>query len=467
MDELRRRTLLTTGTTAALSSLAGCAEFIGGTTNETDGSNANESDTANESDADDEEDLAEPETLEEAATLLLEDFTDERFDRASKRFRDDLAAPGQLEQFWTAYTAVGGSFEAVADTSETTVSGYDAVDLTLAFERGDHVLRVVANDDLEIENVAPNDEYERPSYVDPDTFEERTATLEAETCLLEGVVTTPADANADGDVPGVVIVHGSGPVDRNLDAGGTRLYQDVAEGLASTGIATLRYDKRTLSCRVRPEEYTLDTVTVDDALLAVEKLRNADGVDPDRIVVLGHSLGGLAAPRIAERDGNLAGAVGFAAPARSFYELSLDQVEYQATFGEFDWEEMTTTYEDWSDRVERVRNGDYNPSDTILGYPGAFWDSLDDYDQVETARSIDTPLLFQQGDRDFRVTAEDDFDRWRTALEGREGTAFERYDGLNHLFMPGEGPPVEFEHQLRNNLDESVLEDLVAWIDEL
>ena len=55
--------------------------------------------------------------------------------------------------------------------------------------------------------------------------------------------------------------------------------------------------------------YTLEQETVEDALRAVALLRGQPEIDGRSIFVLGHSLGGYATPRIAARDGKLAGVI--------------------------------------------------------------------------------------------------------------------------------------------------------------
>jgi dienelactone hydrolase len=93
----------------------------------------------------------------------------------------------------------------------------------------------------------------------------------------------------------------SGPNDRDETIGPNKPFQDLAWGLASQGIAVLRYDKRT---RVYPAQFvalpnaTVKEETIDDALAAVALLRNTPNIDQHRIFVLGHSLGGMLVPRI-------------------------------------------------------------------------------------------------------------------------------------------------------------------------
>ena len=90
-------------------------------------------------------------------------------------------------------------------------------------------------------------------------------------------------------------MHGSGPNDRDESVGGAKPFRDLAWGLASKGMVVLRYDKRT---KVYPQQFAAsadihrEDETVDDAVAAAELLRTLPEVDPGRVFVLGHSLGG-------------------------------------------------------------------------------------------------------------------------------------------------------------------------------
>ncbi|WP_408959306.1 alpha/beta fold hydrolase [Natrinema sp. 74] len=444
----RRRTVLAAVSTATASVMAGCSNPLAEETNNDDDGSS---------------------TPTDVTTALIDDIANENFERASKRFakleRSRRGDPARLERLWMGYTAVSGSFEEIANSKKKTESGHEVVDLTLSFDRGDHDFRAVVDGKSRLIGCGIVDDYARPSYVKPNAIAEQDVTLSVADCSLPGTVATPTDDS--GDVPGVVLVHDAGAGTRNNDRGGTRAFKDLAAGLTSKGVATLRYDKRIPTCEVEPGSYTLDRVTVDDALVAVERLRTVDGVDSDRIVVVGHGLGGRAAPRIAARDGNLAGLVGLAAPARPYHDLTLEQLEHKVSVGSLKWDDLASVYDQWTNQIDRVRSGDYEPTATLLGKPGAFWDSLAAYDHLETAAGLDAPAYFLQGERDFQVTAADDLERWRSELEGGSKTAFDTYSGLNHLFMPGEGPSVEFAYAVQNNVAEGVVDDLAGWITDL
>jgi pimeloyl-ACP methyl ester carboxylesterase len=422
-----------------------------------------------EQDATPEPPAQQPESTVEAAELFVEHLSAGQFDVAYQQLgpaAQNQSSAGELEAVWLALTNVGGSYEGIAGTEETVQSGFDAVDATLGFERGEHTLRVLTGDKFAVVGAVINDEYESPSYVESSAFTETSTSLETESCLMEATATVPEGGD---DAPGVVLVHGSDPsgaADKNLTTGGSAVFRDLAEGLSSQGVAVLRYDRRTHACpnSITPSGYTLDSVSVDDALVALERLRGVDGVDSDSVGVVGLSLGALSVPRIAQRDGDLVGAVAMAAPARSFHEIFVDQYEHLATVGEYEWDKMQQAYDRWRDRIDRIREGDYSPGDIVLGYPGALWNSLDEYDHVGTARDIDTPLYFLQGERDYQVSPEKDFGKWQSELADRSDTDFQRYEGLNHVFQYGTGPSVPGEYAAQNSLDESVVGDIAEWL---
>lgn len=450
MSEFRRRQLLSALTAGGATLLAGC------------GSDASDG-TPDDSDDESDDENGSAESNAAVATAVVEALAAGRFTDVA----DDVDDPtgtidaGVLEHVWMGFEAAGGSFEEVVETTEGVEAGTEYVDVTMAFERGEDVLQIVVSPDGAAGGLAFNGTYETPDYVDQDAFSERAVTVEANGCDLDGLVTIP---DGDGQVPGVVVVHGTGPADMNLENVATQAYRDLAEGLATQEIATLRYNKRTATCETPPEAQTLDHVTVDDALVAIERLREVEEVDADRIVICGHSQGGLAAPRIGDRDGRIAGIVGLATPARPFHELLSDQLHHLATTGEYEPESVVAQYEIFEDEYDRLAGGEFDPEATILEIPEAKLASIAEYDPIETANALDVPIALFQGERDYQVSVEDDLDRWRDDLATDAPTRFETYSACNHFMMPGSGPSVQFEYAARNNVEEAVVTDLAAWV---
>ena len=168
-------------------------------------------------------------------------------------------------------------------------------------------------------------------YVDRSTFTEREITVDAGGWPLPGTLTMP---NGAGPWPAVVLVQGSGPSDRDETIGPNKIFRDLAHGLGSKGIAVLRYEKRTrqFGPKIAPlTTFTVKEETIDDAVAAVELLRKTSGIDPRRVFVAGHSLGGMVAPRIATAAGaSVRGLIVLAGAVRSLEQSIIDQSRYLA-----------------------------------------------------------------------------------------------------------------------------------------
>lgn len=303
--------------------------------------------------------------------------------------------------------------------------------------------------------------------VPADTVREREVTIPGPVPLA-GVLTLPASGRAP--YPALVIVHGSGGGDRDGTLGPNRPYRDLARGLAERGIAVLRYDKRS---GVKPfwflgKSFTVRDETIDDALSALEVLRSQPEVDPTRIVLLGHSLGGLLAPQIAELDDRLAGLVLFAgAWVGSLPELILTQLDYIASVSQpSDTLRVVSQRRVIRHHVERINAMTLADSSDLvlyLGAPASYWLDLREYDAVATLRSRPEPTLILQGGRDYQVTPAM-LDEFLAALGEREHTTVVRYPALNHLFIAGSGVPGPADYSIAGVVDVRVVEDLAAWI---
>lgn len=140
---------------------------------------------------------------------------------------------------------------------------------------------------------------------------------------LRGVLTLPA-IETDEKVPCVVLMHGVGRNDRDNSIGPNRPFMEVARNLAAQGVAVLRYDKRTFTyplCTMDPN-FGVEQETIDDAVAAIQVAKQQSEIDTDKIFILGHSMGGLLAGHVAERDTKVAGVIVLCSPGRKLEEIS-------------------------------------------------------------------------------------------------------------------------------------------------
>ncbi len=309
-----------------------------------------------------------------------------------------------------------------------------------------------------------NTAWNRPLYSKLGLFFERPVVVGSDPWKLAGLLSVPTTA---GRHPGVVLVHGAGPNDRDEKIYSTRMFADLAEGLASRGIVTLRYDKRTRAYgpQMSAIAYTLQEETVEDAVRALALLRQQPEVDPNKLFVIGHSLGGYAVPRIVKQAGSVAGAVLLAANARRIEDISIAQTEYMLAAKGGASPEEARKMELMKAEAVRVRElapGKEHPQ-ILLGLPVEYFLDLKSYDPAAEAKRLGIPLLVLQGDRDFQVTKVD-FELWQKGLAGAKNVKFHDYGVLNHLFMSGDGPSSQLEYRKGGNVAAAVIDDIATWI---
>jgi hypothetical protein len=209
---------------------------------------------------------------------------------------------------------------------------------------------------------------------------------------------------------------------------------------------------------------------VDDAKAAVAVLASRPEVDPRRIVVVGHSLGGYVAPRIASGDRQVAGLVILAGSTRPMEESVVEQTKYLAgldgTVNEAEKGAIAA-----AEKAEKeIRSPRLAAGETVnfldSPTPASYWLDLRSYHPGQLAATLHIPMLILQGGRDYQV-GRADFQGWKSALAGRKDVAFRTYPKLNHLFMSGNGPPSPADYAKAGHVDHRVISDIATWVKTL
>lgn len=306
-------------------------------------------------------------------------------------------------------------------------------------------------------------------YADTAAFDEQDVTIDAMGLPVPATLSMPRGRDR---APAVMLLAGSGPQDRDETIGVNKPLKDLAWGLASRGIAVLRAEKVTYTHGPRlPKTLTLADEYLPHALTGLTMLRGHAGIDPARVVLAGHSLGGTVAPRVAAADPGLAGLVMLAAGAQPIHWAAVRQFRYLAGLSPDQAAGLIATADAVQVLAERADSADLSvdtPAGELpFGVPAAYWLDLRAYDPLAVAAALAIPMLFLQGGRDYQVTVADDLTRWRSALNGREDVAFKVFEPGNHLFAAGHGPSSPAEYATVQHVDVSIVDDIATWTGRL
>ncbi len=388
----------------------------------------------------------------------------------------------KLRELWDALLGQLGAYQGTGDITTAIQDPYTIVLVRTDFANGPVNIQVTVDSagrvaglfvrPVEAESPAPGaSPTPAPSpaaYVRSDAFYESDVTVGTAPWALPGTLSMPIGA---GPFPAVVLVHGSGPNDRDETLGPNKPFRDLAQGLASQGIAVLRYDKRT---KVHGEEMAADVASVtvkeettDDAVAAVDLLRRTPGIDPEAVFVLGHSLGGYLGPRILADTPDARGLIILAGSSRPLPEVIVDQYEYLASLQGSPSPDTQAQLDTIREQAAQAMSPDLSPATPAdqlpLGVPAPYWIDLGRYDPLVTVATLDRPVLALQGGRDYQVTAAADFAGWQRALADGDAE-FHLYPALNHLFIAGQGQITPAEYEVPGHVAPEVIVDIASWV---
>ncbi len=373
-----------------------------------------------------------------------------------------------IHKIWDELIAAYGTFDYYqTDITIEAKEGYQIVDIPCYFQDGSVTIRLTFNQHGQIcgffitNSTTASNSLQLP--------QDSEVTFGSEEYPIAGSLTLP---EGDGPFPAVILVHGSGPSDRNEQIGPNLPFMDLASQLSQQGIAVLRYDKRTYLYATEMaamDHITVQDETIDDVVAAFEFLKTRNTIQEDQIYIVGHSLGGYLIPRIAQQTPDAAGYIMMAAPARPMEDLMLEQTKYILSLEkELDDPSKEALLKQTSDMVNRIKNLTPDSKDTpdqLGNVPVSYWLDLQHYDPVTEAQQIKKPLLFLQGARDYQVSLTD-FDLWKKALEDHPSAdaTFYLYDNLNHLFMTGTGKSTPAEYQQKGTLETKVGDTIADFV---
>ena len=285
---------------------------------------------------------------------------------------------------------------------------------------------------------------------------------------LPGILTIP---KGEGPFPVVILLQGSGASDKDESVGNLKPFRDLAEGLAERGVAVYRFDKRSYVYGMElmtNKQITLVDEYLEDAVNAVQLVARQDRIDPERIYVLGHSLGGNAIPAVArELETAPVKARGFimmAASLRSLDVLMREQYDFLYSLMPEVTEEQQAEKDALFAELDKLQDLDaLTEDDTVAGVYSAYWKWLADYDILQAAGEITKPVLLLQGEEDYQVTMED-FRIWKDALGEKKNWQMISYPGLTHVFTAGRKTEGAAVYSRSDKMNAQVIQDIADFV---
>lgn len=304
----------------------------------------------------------------------------------------------------------------------------------------------------------------KPAATEAFTSEE--VTFQNGDVTLGGTLTLPKTGAAR--YPAAIIISGSGSQDRDGAMSVLGLYKKIAERLSSNGVAVLRHDDRGIGRSSMPKKPTAYRDLINDSKAGVEYLRSRKEIDSDRLMLIGHSEGGMTAAVIASEDQKIAAIILLAgATLATLDKLLLEQTVYQkaleSPLNPQDREKYPSIVTWLLARIEEAKAGkpDVAPNDLYEYLRQHLSLNL-----VETYKRVKCPVLILQGERDALALPHHAIEAARVLAEsGNKRVLLRIFPNLSHIFTPS---PLDtgIEAAKKGEISPEFLDTIQKWARE-
>ena len=285
---------------------------------------------------------------------------------------------------------------------------------------------------------------------------------------LAGTLVKPA--SAQGELPAVILVGGSGPIDRDGFVAGIPVLGHIARDLAQAGFLVVRYDKRGVGqSGGRPETSTIADYA-EDVRAIVKWLEKRRDVNDERIAVVGHSEGAWVAMTAAAREGDIAAVALLAGAGTTGSELVLEQQRHvlqRAKTPDAEQQAKIALQMQINAAVLKGSGWDGVPDELRRVADTPWFQSLLAFDPARTMRDVRQPVLIVQGELDTQVLPHhaDRLAELARARRRKVATELTRVPGVNHLLVPAKSGEVDEYATLANpQVSPQVTSAIATWL---
>lgn len=306
---------------------------------------------------------------------------------------------------------------------------------------------------------------------------------------LSGTLTLPKQK---GDFPAVIIISGSGAQNRNGEMLGHKPYLVIADYLTKNGIGVLRFDER----GVGGSDGDFETATIkdfsSDINSAINYLKNRDEINHSKIGLIGHSIGGIVAPKVASENDDVSYIVLLAGPGINGDKLMLSQKAALERIMGLNEMQIAQGQDFVKGAYDIITNSDLDNTilkDSINSFYSSKYGNLLPENQIKTLvnqvtkyevvslikskpsiylSKVKCPVLALNGSKDFQVTAKENLEAIKNIFieNGNDHVKIVELENLNHLFQECETGALKEYSQIEQTISPTVLELITDWIKE-
>lgn len=410
------------------------------------------------------------------ALEFIENFISENYTKSYEVFDEkikSLVTIDQLIQTKTQLETAFGKYSNTVSIGNSETEGMKISEIVLKFEKSLLNARIVIDSSYNVAGMFFIPTYDRESnnlvsYVDTTRFIENDIEFGNKDFLARGSLCIPKYLKT---LNAVIMLSGSGPNNRDSEIGPNLPFKDIAQGLASKGIITLRFDKRTKTYGKKIFKNNLDLTLneeyYEDTDYAIEYLQNycnENKIKIKNLIILGHSQGGTVIPYIVNNSKfkeDINACIFMATPARKLEEIVKEQFNYIFTLDCY----LDSAEQKQLDNLDlQILNLKNNKEENLpLGLTKQYFNSLETNDFIGNLGKLKLPSMILSCGKDYQVTPQE-LNIIENVLKDKKNINYKFYDNLNHIFIKVEGVPSPSQYNTKGNVSSEVIDDLVKWI---